>query len=107
MTTATSPTPKPSPASHHPSEPRATKGEPHSTGREGWWIAAAPVAHTEYARGATSAIQARWFRTSRPGVTAVLLSLGLLLLLAPNAIPALTTPGKGSTPEMGQMNPDE
>jgi predicted metal-binding membrane protein len=44
-------------------------------------------------------------RAATYGTTAVLLSLGLLLLLAPNAIPGLTTPGKGSTSQMGQMNP--
>ncbi len=44
-------------------------------------------------------------RAATYGTTAVLLTLGLLLLLAPDAIPALTVPGNGSMPHMNQMNP--
>jgi predicted metal-binding membrane protein len=44
-------------------------------------------------------------RAATYGTTAVLLTLGLLLLLAPDAIPALTTPDNGSMSQMGQMSP--
>lgn len=44
-------------------------------------------------------------RLATYGTTAVLLTLGLLLTLAPDAIPALTIPGNGSMPQMGQMSP--
>jgi hypothetical protein len=37
------------------------------------------------------------------GTTAVLLVLGVLLLAAPDAIPALTVPGSGPMGEMEQM----
>ncbi len=44
-------------------------------------------------------------RAATYGTTAVLLTLGLLVLLAPEAIPALTYPGHGPMPHMDQMNP--
>jgi predicted metal-binding membrane protein len=44
-------------------------------------------------------------RVATYGTTAVLLALGLLLLLAPDAIPALTIPSSGSMSPMDQMTP--
>jgi predicted metal-binding membrane protein len=44
-------------------------------------------------------------RAATYGTSAVLLVLGVLLLLAPDAIPALTAPGNGSMSQMGQMSP--
>jgi len=44
-------------------------------------------------------------RVATYGTAAVLLVLGLLLMLAPDAIPALTVPGNGSMSQMDQMNP--
>ena len=44
-------------------------------------------------------------RLATYGTTAVLLTLGVLLLLAPDAIPALTIPGNDSMPPMDQMGP--
>jgi predicted metal-binding membrane protein len=44
-------------------------------------------------------------RAATYGTTAVLLTLGLLLLLAPDAIPTLTTPGNGPMSQMDPMNP--
>jgi predicted metal-binding membrane protein len=45
-----------------------------------------------------------WRRFATHGTAAVLLVLGLLLMLAPDAIPALTVPGNGSMSEMGEMS---
>jgi len=45
-----------------------------------------------------------WRRAATYGTAAVLLGLGVLLLLAPDSIPALTIPGH-SMPHMGSMNP--
>ena len=39
------------------------------------------------------------------GTAAVLLVLGILVLVAPDAVPALTVPGHGSVPGMGSMSP--
>jgi predicted metal-binding membrane protein len=44
-------------------------------------------------------------RAATYGTAAVLLVLGLLLMLAPDAIPALTIPGNGSMSQMDQMDP--
>ena len=44
-------------------------------------------------------------RVATYGTAAVLLVLGVLLMLAPDAIPALTVPGNGSMSQMDQMNP--
>ena len=44
-------------------------------------------------------------RVATYGTAAVLLLLGVLLMIAPDAIPALTVPGNGSMSQMGQMNP--
>lgn len=44
-------------------------------------------------------------RAATYGTAAVLLVLGVLLMLAPDAIPALTVPGDGSMSQMGEMNP--
>jgi hypothetical protein len=35
----------------------------------------------------------------------ILLLLGILLVAAPDSIPALTVPGSGSTAQMSQMSP--
>ena len=45
-----------------------------------------------------------WRRAATYGTAAVLLVLGVLLLAAPDAIPALTIPGSGSMSQMGQMS---
>jgi predicted metal-binding membrane protein len=45
-----------------------------------------------------------WRRVVTWGTAAVLLALGLLMLLAPGTIPALTIPGGGSMPAMN-MSP--
>ena len=44
-------------------------------------------------------------RVATYGTAAALLTLGMLLLLAPDAIPGLTAPGDGSMSQMGQMTP--
>ena len=44
-------------------------------------------------------------RVATYGTTTVLLVLGLLVMLAPDAIPALTVPGNGSMSQIGQMSP--
>ena len=44
-------------------------------------------------------------RAATYGTTLVLLVLGVLLMLAPDAVPALTVPGHGSMSQMGQMTP--
>ena len=44
-----------------------------------------------------------WRRTATYGTAAILLTLGVLLLAAPDAIPGLTIPGDGSMP--GMMDP--
>src|SRR5678815_712653 len=43
-------------------------------------------------------------RTATYGTMAILLVLGVLLLVAPDAIPALTVPGSGSTSQMDEMS---
>jgi Predicted metal-binding integral membrane protein (DUF2182) len=45
-------------------------------------------------------------RMATYAVTGVLLGLGVLMLVAPDVIPALTVPGSGSTPQMDQMGPE-
>ena len=45
-----------------------------------------------------------WRRVATYGTAAILLLLGALLLLAPDAIPALTIPGHESTDQMHQMD---
>jgi predicted metal-binding membrane protein len=42
-----------------------------------------------------------WRRAAVYGTAAILLGLGVLVLVAPDAIPALTTPGTNPMPEMG------
>jgi predicted metal-binding membrane protein len=44
-----------------------------------------------------------WRRVATYGTAAILLALGLLLLAAPDVIPALTIPGDGAMPAMQQM----
>ena len=44
-----------------------------------------------------------WRRVATYGTAAILLTLGLLLLVAPDALPALTTPGSNSMPSMEPM----
>ena len=44
-----------------------------------------------------------WRRVATYGTAAVLLVLGLLVLIAPDAVPALTVPGSGAMPSMDQM----
>jgi predicted metal-binding membrane protein len=44
-----------------------------------------------------------WRRVATYGTAGVLLVLGLLLLLAPEVLPALTIPGDGGMPAMGGM----
>lgn len=44
-------------------------------------------------------------RVATYGTAAALLVLGVLLMIAPDAIPSLTVPGNGSMSQMGQMNP--
>src|SRR3954454_12280818 len=44
-----------------------------------------------------------WRRVAVYGTAAILLALGVLLLVAPDAIPALTVPGDDAMPEMQQM----
>jgi predicted metal-binding membrane protein len=46
-----------------------------------------------------------WRRVATSGTTAVLLALGVLLLAAPDGIPALTIPASDSMPRMEQMSP--
>jgi hypothetical protein len=45
----------------------------------------------------------RWRRTATYGTALVLLALGLLVIVAPNALPALTIPGHHSMPMMEPM----
>ena len=44
-----------------------------------------------------------WRRVATYGTAAILLVLGVLLLIAPDAVPALTVPGSGAMPSMDQM----
>ena len=44
-----------------------------------------------------------WRRVATYGTAGILLALGLLLLAAPDAVPALTIPGAGPMPAMQQM----
>ena len=44
-------------------------------------------------------------RAATYGTAALLLVLGVLLIVAPDAIPALTVPGDGSMSQMDQMSP--
>jgi predicted metal-binding membrane protein len=44
-----------------------------------------------------------WRRVATYATAAILLVLGLLLLIAPDAVPALTVPGSGAMPSMDQM----
>jgi predicted metal-binding membrane protein len=44
-----------------------------------------------------------WRRVGTYGTAAMLLALGLLLLVAPSAIPSLTLPSSGPMPTMGTM----
>jgi predicted metal-binding membrane protein len=44
-----------------------------------------------------------WRRVATYGTAAILLTLGVLLLVAPDAIPALTTPGNNPMPQMERM----
>jgi len=46
-----------------------------------------------------------WRRVATYGTAAVLLTLGVLMLIAPDVIPALTVPGGGSMSQMNQMSP--
>jgi predicted metal-binding membrane protein len=45
-----------------------------------------------------------WRRTATYGTALVLLALGILVLLAPDALPALTVPGHDSVPGMSPMS---
>ena len=45
-----------------------------------------------------------WRRVATYGTSAILFALGVLLLAAPDAIPALTIPAQHSMPQMGQMS---
>jgi predicted metal-binding membrane protein len=45
-----------------------------------------------------------WRRTATYGTALVLLALGVLVLLAPDALPALTVPGHDSVPGMSPMS---
>jgi predicted metal-binding membrane protein len=44
-----------------------------------------------------------WRRVATYGTAATLLALGVLLLAAPDAVPALTVPGSDAMPQMNQM----
>jgi predicted metal-binding membrane protein len=44
-------------------------------------------------------------RVATYGTAGVLLVLGVLVIVAPDVIPALTVPGSGSMPQMNQMSP--
>ena len=44
-------------------------------------------------------------RVATYGTATVLLTLGVLMLVAPDVIPALTVPGGGSMSQMSQMSP--
>jgi hypothetical protein len=44
-----------------------------------------------------------WRRVATYGTAVLLLTLGVLLLLAPDAVPALTIPGDHVMPQMGAM----
>ena len=44
-----------------------------------------------------------WRRVATYGTAAILLALGVLLLVAPDAIPALATPGSNPMPQMERM----
>ena len=46
----------------------------------------------------------RWRRVATYGTAAILLALGMLVLVAPDAIPALTTPSADSMPSMQPMD---
>jgi predicted metal-binding membrane protein len=46
-----------------------------------------------------------WRRAATYGTAAILFALGVLLLVAPDAIPALTIPGGDAMPAMDQMGP--
>jgi predicted metal-binding membrane protein len=46
-----------------------------------------------------------WRRVAVYGTTAILVGLGVLLVVAPDAIPALTIPGNGPMSRMEQMSP--
>jgi predicted metal-binding membrane protein len=46
-----------------------------------------------------------WRRVATFGTAAILLVLGVLLLAAPHAVPALTIPGSSPMPQMGSMQP--
>ena len=46
-----------------------------------------------------------WRRVATYGTAAALLTLGVLLLAAPDAVPGLTIPGNGSMSQMDQMSP--
>jgi predicted metal-binding membrane protein len=46
-----------------------------------------------------------WRRAATYGTAGVLLVLGVLLLAAPDVIPALTVPGSGTASQMSQMSP--
>ena len=46
-----------------------------------------------------------WRRVATYSTAAILAVLGVLLIVAPDAIPALTIPGSGPMSPMGQMNP--
>lgn len=44
-----------------------------------------------------------WRRVATYGTAAILLALGVLVLVAPHAVPALTIPGSGPMPQMDRM----
>jgi predicted metal-binding membrane protein len=45
-----------------------------------------------------------WRRVAIYGTAVILLALGVLLLVAPDAIPGLTIPGRDAMPQMGRMD---
>jgi predicted metal-binding membrane protein len=45
-----------------------------------------------------------WRRVATYGTAAIMLALGLLVLFAPDAVPALTIPGHGTMQQMSQMS---
>jgi hypothetical protein len=46
-----------------------------------------------------------WRRVATYGTAAMLIALGMLLLVAPDVIPALAIPGGDAMPRMDQMGP--
>jgi cytochrome c biogenesis protein CcdA len=47
-----------------------------------------------------------WRRVAKYGTATVLVLLGVIMLVAPDALPGLTVPGQSPMPSMSQMGPD-